>query len=193
MDDGARWVDRARAGDPDAWRELYARHAPAVRRLVSGFGQLSSADLEDLVQETFIKAMSSLAQLHDGERLRAWLLSIARSRALNRVRDLGTARRAERAYAQDPAVGALAPRLDEGSLDRARRTAVVRELIAALPPGPEAETVRLFYVEGTLSASQIAERLGVGKSTVTMRLERFRARVKVRLAALLLDVGEEPA
>jgi RNA polymerase sigma-70 factor (ECF subfamily) len=60
---------------------------------------------------------------------------------------------------------------------------LVRRLIDDLPEGPEKETVHLFYVEGTLSAREIAERLGVGKSAITMRLERFRTRVKRRLLA----------
>ena len=60
---------------------------------------------------------------------------------------------------------------------------VVRRVIAELPDGPEKDTVRLFYLEGELSAREIAERLGVGKSAITMRLERFRAKVKRRVLA----------
>jgi RNA polymerase sigma-70 factor (ECF subfamily) len=59
----------------------------------------------------------------------------------------------------------------------------VRRVIAELPEGPEKETVRLFYLEGELTAREIAERLGVGKSAITMRLERFRAKVKRRVLA----------
>ncbi len=57
-------------------------------------------------------------------------------------------------------------------------------MIDSLREGPEKETVRLFYLEGTLSAREIAQRMGVGKSAVTMRLERFRARIKEQLVAL---------
>jgi len=46
--------------------------------------------------------------------------------------------------------------------------------------------VQLFYVEGELSAREIAERLGVGKSAVTMRLERFRSRIKRELLRQVL-------
>jgi RNA polymerase sigma-70 factor (ECF subfamily) len=59
----------------------------------------------------------------------------------------------------------------------------VRRVIASLPEGAEKETVQLFYVEGKLSAREIADRLGVGKSAITMRLERFRAKVKKRVLA----------
>jgi RNA polymerase sigma-70 factor (ECF subfamily) len=41
-------------------------------------------------------------------------------------------------------------------------------------------------VEGELSAREIADRQGVGKSAITMRLERFRARIKRELTARLV-------
>ena len=61
------------------------------------------------------------------------------------------------------------------ALEKEAELRAVREVIDALREGPEKETVRLFYLEGTLSAREIAARMGVGKSAVTMRLERFRA------------------
>ncbi|WP_255203473.1 ECF-type sigma factor, partial [Myxococcus sp. AM011] len=55
-----------------------------------------------------------------------------------------------------------------------------------LPDGEEKRTVQLFYIEGELSAREIAEQLGVGKSAVTMRLERFRGRIKRELLRRVL-------
>lgn len=187
-------VMRARDGDPAAWREIHALHLSSVRRVCRGFGQLSQADVEDLTQETFVRAFRNIEQLRQPAQLRPWLLTIARSRCLNRLSSRAAERRAAGAFAEDPALGAKAPKGDERWLDRERRAQIVRELIEGLPEGPEAETVRLFYVEGELSAREIAERLGVGKSAVTMRLERFRAKVKRRLAAVLAREGleEEP-
>ena len=51
--------------------------------------------------------------------------------------------------------------------------------------GPVFVALRLFYLDGTLSAREIAQRMGVGKSAVTMRLERFRARVRRELCEKL--------
>ncbi|MCY1045660.1 ECF-type sigma factor, partial [Corallococcus sp. bb12-1] len=67
-----------------------------------------------------------------------------------------------------------------------RDIAVVRQLICELPEGEEKKTVQLFYLEGQLSAREIAEQLGVGKSTITMRLERFRGRIKRELLQRVL-------
>jgi RNA polymerase sigma-70 factor (ECF subfamily) len=63
---------------------------------------------------------------------------------------------------------------------------VVRDLIGRLPEGPEKDTVSMFYLEGQLTAREIADKLGVGKSAITMRLERFRARVKRELMLRVL-------
>lgn len=185
-------IERANARDPDAWRELYAREALAVRRVLFGFGSLSQADVEDLVQETFVRAYEHLDQLRDESAFRPWILRIARSRALNRLRSAAAHKRLASSFYADPAVGLLAPRRDGSHDQRQARIQLVRELIASLPEGPEAETVRLFYLEGNQSAREIADLLGVGKSTVTMRLERFRAKIKARLAARLLRAGLEP-
>ena len=138
-----------------------------------------------------MRAFKHIERLRDPARFRPWVLTIARSRCLSRLSQLSTERRATEAFAADPAQGLNAPRIDAGEVDRARRIEIVREIIDGLPEGPEAETVRLFYIEGELSAREIAERLGVGKSTVTMRLERFRARVKRRLAALIARAEED--
>jgi len=191
MSDDDRLVVAARQRDEAAWRELYGRHAAAVRRVCAGFGTLSEADVADAVQETFLRAFERLNQLRDTARVRPWLLSIARSRCLNRLASGGAAERGRAAFAADPARGAGAPRHDAESVVRAQRVQIVRDLIARLPDGPEAETVRLFYIEGELSAREIAQRMGVGKSAVTMRLERFRARIKARLAAELARAGLE--
>jgi RNA polymerase sigma-70 factor (ECF subfamily) len=178
-------VARATRGEVEAWREIYDLHAPVLRRACATFAALSSADGEELVQETFVDAMERIGDLRDPTRLRPWLLAIARSRCLKRLRRGRVERRVVETLAFEPSGS---PDADEERAGR-ERVAIVRELIDALPAGPERETVILFYVEGRLSAREIAERLGVGKSAVTMRLERFRARVKRQLAARLL--GDE--
>ena len=111
-----------------------------------------------------------------------WLYTIARNRALTTI---------ERKTRNERVHGDLSFEMDDSAppvpvaLHAEIDGQVVRELIAALPEGPEKETVTLFYIEGQLSAREIADRLGVGKSAITMRLERFRARVKRDLAIRL--------
>lgn len=191
MSEDAERVARATRGEVEAWREIYDLHATIVRRACGVFGSLTAADVEELVQETFVHAMERLGDLRDPSRLRPWLLAVARSRCLKRLRRARVERRAVDALAVEPPPEGPAGSSEEERI-RGERVAVVRDLIDALPEGPERETVILFYVEGRLSAREIAERLGVGKSAVTMRLERFRARVKKQLVARLLGEEETP-
>jgi RNA polymerase sigma-70 factor (ECF subfamily) len=179
-DDDAALVARALQGDRAAHRTLYDRHRPAVHRLARSFAALDRDDAEDVVQDAFVRAFGNLARLREASRFGAWLLMIARNRALSRM----ARRRASVQLADDLGreiealaehVSSLPETTDEPELE------VVRRVIAELPDGAEKETVRLFYLEGHLTAREIAERLGVGKSAITMRLERFRAKVKRRV------------
>ncbi|HEX9398502.1 MAG TPA: sigma-70 family RNA polymerase sigma factor [Anaeromyxobacter sp.] len=178
----ARLVAAALAGDRAAFRALHGRHRPAVDRVARAFATLDRDDAEDVVQDAFVRAFANLAKLSQPGRFGPWLLTIARNRALSRI----ARRRASERLSDDLSREAetLAPAgvtVPEGGADAA--VEIVRRIVASLPDGPEKETVQLFYVEGKLSAREIAERLGVGKSAITMRLERFRAKVKRTLLA----------
>lgn len=175
-------VARAVAGDPAAQRALYDAHRPDVFRVARGFGGLGYDDVEDIVQETFVRAFRHLGKLQQHARFLPWLLTIARNRSLSRL----ARRQAEAATAAEfgrEAEAHLELEAEPPDTQVELELEVVRRIISSLPEGPEKETVHLFYVEGKLSAREIAERLGVGKSAITMRLERFRAKVKKRILA----------
>jgi RNA polymerase sigma-70 factor (ECF subfamily) len=179
MEDLADWLQRAQQGEQPAFREIYRCFRPALLRLASAFATLDRDEVEDVVQESFVRAFRALPALRDGSAFERWLFSIARNRALSHLERKQNAHRVQEELAREPA-----PRqqlLTPPALQAEREEAVVRDFIAAMPRGPERETVELFYIEGALSAREIAEKLGVGKSTVTMRLERFRAKVKREL------------
>jgi RNA polymerase sigma-70 factor (ECF subfamily) len=177
-------VARAIAGDVRgklAEEELYRRYRPGVARLVLSFSELDADEVEDVTQDSFIRAFRALPGLKDRERFSAWLYTIAR----NRARSYLSSRHTHRAAAEE---ATRESRLLEDhvpaasvALEKEAELRAVREIIDGLREGPEKETVRLFYLEGTLSAREIALRMGVGKSAVTMRLERFRARIRQQL------------
>jgi RNA polymerase sigma-70 factor (ECF subfamily) len=144
---------------------------------------LDADEVEDVIQETYVRAFKALPRLKEAGAFEAWLLSIARNRARTRLERKNHLKRIEE-EPQDPEPEAIPP-LPE-ALQVERDIAVVRQLIAELPEGEEKKTVQLFYLEGELSAREIAEKLGVGKSAVTMRLERFRARIKRELLRRVL-------
>lgn len=174
-------MSAAIAGHEAALRTLYDRHRPLAWRLARGFADLDADDVDDVVQESFVRAFRSLASLKDPGRFGPWLLTITRNRSLSRL----ARRRAGADLAEELSREAetSAGEADLPDPEAGAEVEVVRRVIAELPEGPEKETVRLFYLEGELSAREIAERLGVGKSAITMRLERFRAKVKRRVLA----------
>ncbi len=180
----ATLVARALAGGPRgkaAEEELYRRYRPAVSRLAGSFSELDGDETEDVVQEAFVRAFRALGSLKDRERFAAWLFTIARNRARSYLTSRSThLKAAEDATRQAQLLEDHVPAASH-ALEKEAELRAVREVIDGLREGPEKETVRLFYLEGTLSAREIASRMGVGKSAVTMRLERFRAKVKAQL------------
>ncbi len=185
----AQLVARALAGGRagrQAQEALYAKHRAGVSRVAASFNDLDADEAEDIVQESFVRAFRALASLQDADRFAAWLSTIARNRARSHLTARSTRRRAadeatrESLLSNDSAPAAC------DQLEREAALQAVRSVIDGLREGPEKETVQLFYLEGTLSAREIAQRMGVGKSAVTMRLERFRARVKDQLTEAVL-------
>src|SRR2546422_1295500 len=88
-------------GDEQAAAELVRRHARALARFLSGAGA-PEADLDDLVQETFIRAFRAVGRFRSQCQFRTWLLTIGG----NVLKD--ASRRAERALVVplDDGVGA---------------------------------------------------------------------------------------
>lgn len=75
IDDGVL-VERIRRGDERAFATLYRRHA----RYIAGLAHRLLADpaeVDDVVQEAFIRAAQSIDGLRDPDHVRAWLATIA--------------------------------------------------------------------------------------------------------------------
>jgi RNA polymerase sigma-70 factor, ECF subfamily len=87
----ARWS----AGDERAATHLVERHAPALARFAASLGQRS--DIEELVQDTLVRAFGSIESFRADSSLRTWLFTIERRLILDR-------RRAERRRKDDTAV-----------------------------------------------------------------------------------------
>lgn len=142
----------------------------------------NAADAEDLVQETYARALGAAAQFTPGTNLKAWLFRILRNAFISLyrrqrhnpvVRDLGAVESATEG-AQDAWLrGDL-------ELDRLRKV-VAEEIEAALLELPEEHrTVILLDLEG-LSERETADVVGCPVGTVKSRLSRARAALRQRL------------
>lgn len=76
----ARW----RAGDQRAAALLVERHAPPLARFVASLGERD--EVEELVQDTFVRAFQSLDTFRADSSLRTWLFTICRRLLLDRKR-----------------------------------------------------------------------------------------------------------
>ena len=171
-------VARVAAGDDAALRELFGRHAPwlAVRlRAV-----LPAADVEDVLQETFLAAWRGAGGYRPRGACGGWLWGIARRQAALLLRRRGPFKPAEQA--------GTAPAADLAGRDAAdpAETALARAdlevAVAALGPdgSPEREVWRLMY-EQDRPVAEVAELLGVPPGTVKSRAHRARRLLRAAL------------
>src|SRR5207302_1745779 len=82
----ARLLERFRAGDDRAASELVERHAQALARFAVSLGERE--EVEELVQDTFVRAFGSLDSFRGESSLRTWLFTIERRLILDRRRSL---------------------------------------------------------------------------------------------------------
>ena len=78
-------VEKARSGDPGAFSELVNRYHRDVYRTVYN-RMLSREDAEDITQDTFIKALTSLHQLGSPHKFKQWIRRIAINACANHVK-----------------------------------------------------------------------------------------------------------
>lgn len=151
-------------GDEAALREVFARHAPWLATRLRAV--LPAADVEDVLQETFLAAWRGAA----GYRLegaRGWLWGIARRQAALWLRRRG------QAPLRLPAPGDV-PYPDDLAEAALSRAALADAVEALGPEGtPQREIWRLMYVED-LTVAEVAELMGVPAGTVKSRAYRVR-------------------
>ena len=176
-------VQRMAAGDEQALGALYDKWYPLVHGVVSRLLRQPD-DVEDVVEETFWQAWRQASRF-DASRgaVQTWLLTIARSRALDRVRALRRRREEPlegddgESVVQRPAEGD--PGLDAEASERRRIvTAALDEL-----PAEQREALELGYFGG-LSQSEIAERTGQPLGTVKTRMRLAMQKLRGRLQIL---------
>lgn len=138
-------VRRASHGDASAFRAIFERHAPAVRRLLRDLlGDDAAAD--EATQETFVRAHGRLATLRETDKLLPWLFGIARNVCFEQLRVRRNQRLREEPEPEEQADAAPGPELAllgqeaDAMLDRAlqilsetRRTALLLRIEHGLP------------------------------------------------------------
>jgi RNA polymerase sigma-70 factor (TIGR02960 family) len=197
---GEAALERARAGDDEAFRQLTEPHRRELQ--LHCYRILGSVqDAEDVVQETLLAAWRSLEAFEGRASVRAWLYRIATNRCLDALRARSRRPREVQAMHEppeptrrtepvwlEPYPDALLEDLPERSPGPAARfearEAIELAFIVALqrlPPGQRAALV-LRDVLGFRTA-EVAEMLDTGEFAVKGALQRARAALEKRLPA----------
>jgi RNA polymerase sigma-70 factor (ECF subfamily) len=164
----AALIERIGRGDADALATLYDRHAPRVLGLTSRIlGDRDEA--EDVLQEVFLQVWRGPSRF-DAARGTAvtWLLILARSRAIDRLRSLRR-RGHDRQVSLDDQPIASGEDLERGA-ENAQEGAAVRRVLEALPPD-QRRALELAYFDG-YTQTEIAQMTGAPLGTVKTRLRQ---------------------
>jgi len=166
-------IERARAGDPKAQRDLYEANVDRIYRVA--FRLAGDEDLaRDFTQEAFIRAFQRIGDFRGDSAFSTWLHTIAVSVSLNGLRKVKRIRTRETVLEEAVSVGKSTRRADPDLRDRLYRA------IDALPEGYRTVFV-LHDVEG-YTHEEIGQMLGVQSGTSKAQLFRARARLRESLA-----------
>jgi RNA polymerase sigma-70 factor (ECF subfamily) len=186
-------VRRMQTGDEHALGAFYDRWFPVVSGVVARILRLDG-DVEDVIEETFWQAWRQADRFVSGRgSVQTWLLTIARSRALDRLR--AAKRRREESLDEPGTLDSALPALHDAppssasdpslGVEHAERRRLVLKALADLPE-EQRQALELGYFGG-LSQTEIAEQTGQPLGTVKTRMRLAMQKLRERLAVLRED------
>lgn len=172
--DERKLLERVAARDAGALRTVYDRHGARAMAIALRILR-SQPEAEEIVQEVFLEVWKRAATFDVARgTISSWVASIARSRAIDRLRSRGTADRTAAQLATEPPPAAPSPLEDvEQRIWRDKVGAALTTL-----PEDQRAVLEQAYFEG-LTQREIAERtgqpLGTVKTRVRLALEKLAA------------------
>ena len=181
VSDDATLVCAARDGDRAAFGRLYERYARMVHGVL--LAKVPRGDVDDLVQDVFLRALGRLSTLRESRSFGGWLAAIARNLANDYHR---------RSVPADP----LADDTPDNALGRGSTRAehegpaiAILDAIRSLPDAYR-ETLILRLVEG-LTGPEIAARTGMTHGSVRVNLHRGMEQLRAILSPNASSHGPE--
>lgn len=193
-------LKRCLRGDSQAWDELFDRHYAATGRFVFQLGtELTSEDVEEICQETFLSVIKNLGSFNGRSQVQTWIFRIAANKARDyRQKQLAAKRGGGYSPlsldAEDPQTGHS---LEVPGKECSPSTALLREEDALLIGRalerlevPCREVIELRYF-ADLSYEEISKSLDLNIKTVSSRLSKCLD--KLEAIARSLFQGGKPA
>jgi RNA polymerase sigma-70 factor (ECF subfamily) len=187
-------VARAKAGDTSAFSDLVTHYDRRVFRMAKQITQ-NDDDAEDVLQDTFLKAYSHLADFQGNSKFYTWLVRIAVNEALMKLRKRRTDRTTplddpidtgEDEVVREIAVWGENP---EQQYSREELANILDDAIQSLKPSYR--TVFILRDIEELSIEETAETLQLSISAVKSRLLRARLQLRERLTRLFKKKGDD--
>jgi len=175
---GSALLARVAKGDQEAFEQLYEQSSALLYALVMRIVG-NQDEVAELLQEVYLEAWCK-ASNYDVARgtPMAWLVTLARSRALDRLRALGSRGKGVTSSLDDtPAAGLVATNSDALEMRAAaERHTLVGTALKSLPP-VQRQAIELAFYDG-LTHMEIAERLqtplGTIKTRIRLGMEKLR-------------------
>ncbi|MFF3661383.1 RNA polymerase sigma factor [Streptomyces olivochromogenes] len=176
--DGRQWrsiIGAAQAGDRRALDELVAGWLPLVYNIV-GRALNGHADVDDVVQETMLRAVDNLGSLRDPDSFRSWLVAIT----MRQIRE-----RSRRRTAEPLADGAGEQAADFAELTvlRLQLEGQRREVAEAVRwlDDEDRQLLSLWWLEvaGELTRRELAAAVGISRQHAAVRVQRMKQRLEV--------------
>lgn len=166
--------------DESALAELYKRHVPMLRSVI-GRIMNNEGDIDDLIQEVFLELWNR-AENYSEEKGKAlgWIVTLARRRAIDRLRKKQAYFRAEERLRLEP-TASLHHSVDEEAC-AGELTGIFNNLFAQLPE-PQREALHLSYYCG-MSQREIAAKTGIPLGTIKTRIELALRKVRSSVLAM---------
>ncbi|MEU9452389.1 sigma-70 family RNA polymerase sigma factor [Streptomyces sp. NPDC048277] len=168
-------IAAAQAGDRRALDELVEGWLPLVYNVV-GRALNGHADVDDVVQETMLRAVGNLGTLRDPDSFRSWLVAIA----MRQIRDRARRRQERKLDEGVPDGGADFAELTVLRLQLEGQRREVAEAVRWLDP-EDRQLVSLWWLEvsGELTRRELAAAVGISRQHAAVRVQRMKERLEV--------------
>jgi RNA polymerase sigma-70 factor, ECF subfamily len=152
--------------EPALWQDVASRLRPFIA------SRVSSTDIDDVLQDVFIRMQRGLPGLRDEERFTSWLFQIARNSVADHQRSRARHPLTDTAREDETPV-----ETSEDDRDASRTLSACVSVFVARLPSPYREAVTLVELEG-LTAREAAEMVGISVSGMKSRVQRGRAQLR---------------
>lgn len=166
-------IKEAKSGNCDAFEKLFIKYKPKIYCLISKIIG-NNDEVEDVVQDTFLKAYQKLHNFYWKPSFKAWLYSIARNQSKNYLRD-----KERREHLFVPLEIEIMPEDELEELIAKEKRDMVRKAIPQLPEKQQQVLMLRIYEE--LPYKEIAQKMEKTEEWVKVNIHRATKNLKKRI------------